>query len=62
MLSQSVEHSGKKATGAISVARPADQEAAHPMQTRASRAGRLRSVGGSGEKDTCGANGTTSKT
>jgi hypothetical protein len=48
---------GKKAT-----VRSADQEATHPMQTRASRARGLRGVGGSGKKDTCGANGTPSKT
>jgi hypothetical protein len=45
-------------------ARSVDQEATHPMTTRsnASRAGGLRGVGGSGEKDTCGAKGTPSKT
>jgi hypothetical protein len=48
---------GKKAT-----ARSADQEATNPMTTRASRAGGLRGVGGSGKKDTCGANGSPSKT
>jgi hypothetical protein len=54
---------GKKASGATSVARTADQEATHPMQTRgASRAVRLRGVGGSGEKDTCVASSHPSKT
>jgi hypothetical protein len=58
-----VKGAGKKAT-----VRSADQEATHPMVdhdpmvTRASRAGSLRGVGGSGKKDTCGANGTPSKT
>jgi hypothetical protein len=49
---------GKKAS-----TRTADQEATNPMVTRqkASGAGGLRGVGGSGKKDTCGANGTPSK-
>jgi hypothetical protein len=52
-----------KGPGKKAAVRLADQEAAHPMQTRgASRAGGLRGVGCSGKQDTCGANGTPSKT
>jgi hypothetical protein len=50
---------GKKASSST-----ADEQATHPMTTRsnASRAGSLRGVGGSGEKDTCVAFGHPSKT
>jgi hypothetical protein len=52
----------EKGAGKKTSTRTADPEATHPMQTHASRAGRLRGVGGSGEKDTCVASGHPSQT
>jgi hypothetical protein len=52
---------GKKASSSST----ADEQATHPMSTRArdaSRAGRLRGEGGSGQKDTCVASSHASKT
>jgi hypothetical protein len=56
---------GKGSRGPKTVTRPTkEQESSHPMNTRgkASRAGGLRQVGGSGQTDTCVANGNPSKT
>jgi hypothetical protein len=53
----------KKGAGKKASVRTADSEATHPMVTRdASRAGRLRGVGGSGQTDTCVASSHPSQT
>jgi hypothetical protein len=58
------KRAGSKGAGKKAATRPADSEATHPMATRskASRAGSLRPVGGSGQTDTCVAQGNPSKT